>query len=147
DGPPVWTNLAVSGAPPSPRGGASALYDPSADRMIVYGGRDSTGQKNDSWALTLSGTPTWAPLAATAPPAPRQLVVTTRDASRNRLVLYGGYTSEAHWLSDLWMLALAGSPAWEEVPTTPGSFPFARYGAMHAYDPVRDRIVVYGGYD
>src|SRR5439155_18030071 len=48
-------------------------------------------------------------------------------------------------VSDVWALSLAGSPAWSALAPA-GSPPAARYGHTASYDPVRDRMVVFGGF-
>lgn len=45
-----WKLLAPQGTPPSPREGAMAVYDGVADRMVVFGGRD-TALRTDIWEL------------------------------------------------------------------------------------------------
>src|SRR5262245_3235693 len=51
----AWSSLATLN-PPSPRKGHTAIYDPVADRMIVFGGEGLNGQGqevlfNETWAL------------------------------------------------------------------------------------------------
>ena len=40
----------------------TAIYDPVRDRMVVFGGYDGNGNRNDVWALSLSGSPAWSEL-------------------------------------------------------------------------------------
>ena len=47
---------------------------------------------------------------------------------------------------DVWALSLAGSPAWTQLAAE-GTPPGGRYFHTAIYDPVRDRMVVFGGYD
>ncbi|TMQ69727.1 MAG: hypothetical protein E6K80_10795 [Candidatus Eisenbacteria bacterium] len=56
---PHWNPLTPAGSPPSERKGQSVIYDPVRDRIIVFGGVDASGKRNDVWVLSLSGTPTW----------------------------------------------------------------------------------------
>jgi len=47
----------------------------------------------------------------------------------------------------VWALTLSGTPTWTAVPTT-GVLPFGfLFGHEAVYDPGRDRMVVFGGYD
>ena len=56
------------GPGPSARWGAHAVYDPVADRLVVFGGSTGTGSTtNDVWALDLSGPPTWHELTPAGP--------------------------------------------------------------------------------
>src|ERR1019366_2427734 len=40
-GAPAWTQLSPAGAPPSPREHLSAVYDPTNNIMIIFGGVDT----------------------------------------------------------------------------------------------------------
>ena len=75
-----WNLLAPTGAKPAARGmnGTPGVYDPTSNRMIIFGGRDGRGQNlNDVWVLEnangLGGAPQWLELipngAAGSPPA------------------------------------------------------------------------------
>jgi len=57
-GTPQWTRLNPAGVGPSPRFAHSTIYQPGQDRVILFGGFD-VAFRNDVWALSLSGTPTW----------------------------------------------------------------------------------------
>src|SRR5439155_1672447 len=56
------------------------------------------------------------------------------------------FSSSVGVLNDVWALSLTGSPAWTQL-TPAGSPPSARDYHAAIYDPVRDRIVIFGGYD
>lgn len=142
-GSPIWTQLTPTGTPPSPRTQHSAVYDIQRDRIIMFGGYDGTLQ-NDVWALTLSGTPAWTQLApAGAPPSGRQEHTAIYDATRDRMVVFGGV--EGIYLNDVWELELSGA-AWNEL-NPQGTPPVARHAHTAVYDAGRDRMVVFGGYD
>jgi hypothetical protein len=145
-GTPTWTQLTPSGTPPSARGGHSAIYDPIRDRMVVFGGfLSSYDYVNDGWALSLTGTPAWAPLTPNGtPPSGRAGHCAIYDPVSDRMVMYGGY-SGSFLLNDFWALSLAGTPAWTQV-TPSGTPPSAPYFHSAIYDPVRGRMVVFGGY-
>jgi hypothetical protein len=147
-GTPAWIELTPTGTPPGPRLGYSAIYDPVRDRMIVFGGMDyrNFAVANDVWALTFAGTPAWVQLTPTGlPPNARQSQSAIYDPVRDRMVVFGGFDGQAQpaVLGDVWALTLAGTPAWSQiaVPWVP------REGHSAIYDPVRDRMVVFGGYD
>jgi hypothetical protein len=144
---PAWTELTPAGTPPSGRLGHTAIYDPVRDRMVVFGGSRANYPAlplNDIWALSLSGTPAWTELTpAGTPPAPRSHHTAIYDPVRDRMVVFGGFRSET---SDVWALSLTGSPAWTEIAPA-GALPTGRYYHTAIYDPVRDRMVVFGGID
>ena len=147
---PAWTQLTPSGSPPAARYDHSAIVDPVGDRMIVFGGStggllEPPGRVNDVWALGLSEPAAWTPItpAGTAP-APRQGHTAVLDPNGQRMVVFGG-RSDAGLLNDVWVLTLTGAPAW--IALTPaGSPPSPRYDHVAVYDPVGDRMLVYGGY-
>ncbi|MGH9433949.1 MAG: Kelch repeat-containing protein, partial [Terriglobia bacterium] len=76
-GIPSWAELTPSGTPPAPREDFAAVYDPTSDGMIVFGGDTCfTPRFNDVWVLYnadgVGGTPTWTQLSPTGvPPTPR----------------------------------------------------------------------------
>jgi hypothetical protein len=143
DGPPAWSRLTPGGGTPAPRSGAAAIYDPVRDRMIVFGGSDGYGNgQADTWALSLSGAPTWTQLASC--PAGQAHPAAIYDPIRDRLVVL----SDRHYQgnNDVWALTL-GSGVWTLLP--PGSQPVmpGRDLSGVLYDPDSDRMVVFGGYD
>jgi hypothetical protein len=141
----TWKLLATGGTPPSPRRGASAIYDPVRDRMLIYGGA-GPGPFGDLWALSLSGSPTWTQLMPTGgPPASRSGHSAVYDPVRDRMVVFGGQTGLTY-RNDAWALQLAGTPAWSSIAAT-GVPPELRSRHSAIYDSVRDRMVVFGGAD
>jgi hypothetical protein len=145
-GSPAWSALAPSGSPPAGRYGHTAIYEPVRDRMVVFGGSDGTGLRNDVWALSLAGSPAWSALTpAGSPPPARYAMTAIYDPVRGRLVV-SGRADDFSFFNDVWALSLAGSPAWSALAPA-GSPPSARYGHTAIYDPVRDRMAVFGGSD
>ena len=143
-GIPAWTQLTPTGTPPSPRSAHSAIYDPVRDRMVIFGERDGTANYNEVWALSLAGTPAWTQLTPTGTlPGARRLHSAIYDPVRDRMVVFGGFITGSYF-NDLWALSLAGTPAWEQLSPA-GTPPSVRYGHSANYDPVRDRMVVFGG--
>ncbi len=145
-GVPEWTELSPLGDPPSPRYGHSAVYDPMRDRLVVFGGYDGTQLLNDVWILTLSGTPTWSPLYVQGtPPSGRFGASAIYDPVRDRVLIFGGLDAQDA-RNDLWELRLSWDPRWTEIEPTE-TWPGSRYVHSAIYDPVRRRMVVFGGYD
>ena len=48
--------------------------------------------------------------------------------------------------NDVWALDLSGTPTWSHIATL-GTAPDSVVNAGAIFDPVRDRMVVFGGYD
>ncbi|MFN8483645.1 MAG: kelch repeat-containing protein [Anaerolineae bacterium] len=110
-GTPTWSRLAPVGAPPSARNGHSAVYDDATGQMLIFGGGDADGLRNDTWTLShangLGGAPTWRPLTpAGSAPASRVAASAIYRPASNRLVLFGGDTKVGS-LNDTWTLVNA----------------------------------------
>jgi hypothetical protein len=151
-GTPAWTQLTPSGSPLLRRG-HSAAYDPSSNRMIVFGGYDGSVH-NDVWVLTdangLGGTPGWVLLSPSGTaPAAREAHTAVYDAANNRLVVFGGRDGVGP-LNDVWVLTnangLGGTPTWAQLAPTGGP-PSARELAGATYDAGLNRMVLFGGRD
>jgi hypothetical protein len=143
---PQWSEVSPGGFAPR-RVGHSAIYDPVRDRMIVFGGLDSTGAPvNDVWALSFSGGTAWTKLAPSgAAPSPRCNHTALYDPIRDRMLIFGGWTGSGTWYNDAWSLSLGSSPAWDSLSAL-GPAPARRSFHSAIYDPVRDRMVVFSGY-
>ncbi len=141
--PMTWTQMVPLGGPPSAREGCALVYDPSGDRLILFGGYD--GQfLADVWSLSLTGTPTWTRLdPAGTPPLGRNHMQWAYDSNRDRLVVFGGFDGRS-LLGDLWTLDLAETPAWARL-TLSGFSPAPRREGVAIYDPAGDRMVIFGG--
>jgi hypothetical protein len=140
-GEPSWQLLVPAGQGPPACKFPSAIYDPVRDAMIVFGGYDGA-LHNDVWQLSLSGVPAWHPiLASGTPPSPRTRSSLIYDPIRDRVIVFGGTDDSLH--NDVWALTLTGSPAWQELVSV-GTPPSPRAGHAAIYDPVRDRMIVFG---
>jgi hypothetical protein len=143
---PTWSQLFPTGSIPPSRMNHVAIYDPVADRMVVFGGLSAPdgfccGETiNDVWALSLGGTPQWTPITpAGSEPGPRIAASAAYDPGRHRMLVYGGASSDT-----VWALSLDPGETW--TPLLPGGGPPGQRGGHTAiFDPDDDRMVVYGG--
>ena len=141
-GTPTWTDYSL----PHPRGtgGRVVIYDAHGSRMVVHGDEN----KNDVWTLSLTGPPAWTKLApgGTAPPE-RNYHTGVYDPLRGRMLIFGGEQSYPKpRLNDVWALSLGPNPAWSSI-TPLGTPPPVRARHAAIYDPVRDRMLIWGGSD
>ena len=139
----VWTPL----PPPAARSAAAAILDPLRDRLLVFGGEAVDGAKNDVWQLSLSGTPAWSLLdIAGTLPSGRYLHTAIYDPIRDRVIVFGGAAGVSETSShETWSLSLSGTPTWTLLAPL-GTPPVARTNHTAIYDPVRDRMLIYGGF-
>jgi hypothetical protein len=142
-GTPTWSRLEPDGTPP-PLAGHTAIYDPIRDRMLVFGGWDSPGHYvNDTWALSLSDTPTWSRLEPTGiTPSAQPGYKAIYDTVRARMVIFGGFSSGNPM--EAWELQLQNEPAWKRLDPS-GSPPSRRGGFAVVYETTRDAMWLYGG--
>lgn len=144
DGPSVWCRFATAGTAPTDLASPGAAYDPVRDRILVFGGWNST---SDVWSLSLGGTPTWSLLATSGmPPSARHGHAFVYDPVRDRMIVFGGDTDYGNPQNDVWSLSLSGTPAWTQLAPS-GPLPVPRSDLMSIYDPIRDRLLVFGGFD
>lgn len=149
-GPPEWNPVATTGAAPGHQVRHTMVYDASRDRLIYYGGL--LGDDNSSFptsypssrlrALDLS-TGIWTDLSNVRP-TPRHDLGAVYDPPRQRMVMFGGFNSNEGLLGDTWALPLFGAGAWMNL--TPSGSPPARSDYSAIVDPVRQRMIVFGGY-
>lgn len=143
-GTPTWSELTPAGTPPAARAQHGAIYDPVRDRMVLFGGSNGS-YLGDAWALSLSGSPTWTQLTpAGTPPSRRLGMSVVLDSARDRMLMFGGLSDIGTNLNrDVWALNLAGGTAWDSIEVAFG--PLGRHSQLAAYDPARDRLLVFGG--
>jgi hypothetical protein len=130
-----WT-AQTSVALPSARSDSSMVYNPAANRLVLFGGLDPTiNTLGDTW--TSSGT-AWV---AQTPPA-RSDASSAFDTAANALVLFGGLDVNSGALGDTWSFT---GTAW--IADATSSAPSARSVAAMAYDPNLATLLLFGGTD
>jgi hypothetical protein len=139
-GAPAWSPLPAAGTP-TPRAGLSAIHDVARDRMVTFGGEWS----NEVWALTLGGSPTWSLITPSGtPPMARNGHSAIYDPVEDRMIVFAGYRQNFTFTNEVWELRFTPSPAWTLLSPA-GTPPAARRGAATVYDPLRRRMLVFGG--
>ena len=140
----VWSQLPTPG-----RRHHTAIIDPVRDEMVLFGGEDP-GRRGDVWAFPLSGVSAWEPRPTGGISAqPRDSHSAVYDPVRKRMIVFGG-TGDSGGLSvslnSVIALDLTGLPTWSAVAPA-GTPPSPRSAHAAVYDPVRDRMIVFGGTD
>jgi hypothetical protein len=120
------------------------VLDTQRDRLVSFGGTDGA-YRNDVWTHSMVSGRGWDPMIVDGPvPPARRLHTGIYDPIGDRLIVFGGY--DDHVLGDLWQLSFSGTPAWSPLTATGGG-PSPRAGHLAIYDPVGERMVVFGGWD
>jgi len=159
-GTPTWTQLSPSGALPEGRDSASIVYDPTNNLLIQFAGitQDGATDANSVWVLSnangLGGAPMWKNIlhnGAKGAPPKRDGHVAFYDGANNRLVIFGGNANNPTGFpqyNDVWVLAnandVSGIPHWFQV-STPAPQPDGRTSPVSGYDPVNNRLIIFGG--
>ena len=156
-GAPSWTPLVPAGVPPAPRRTSVVVYDAANNRLIVFGGSEACGKRNDVWVLSNANglgpdTPTWTTLTPSGLlPAARGEMGSggVYDAGDNMLIIFGGKGDSADF-NDVWVLSnangLGGAPVWTQQSPVAGPPP-ARHAHTVTYDSVDNALMVIGGVD
>ncbi|HET9327540.1 MAG TPA: kelch repeat-containing protein [Candidatus Eisenbacteria bacterium] len=135
----AWTMAATASLN---RAGASAAWDPVNGRMLRFGGYDGANFLNDLWQFTVAGG--WTQLAPTGgPPSPRNAAGFLYDPIRSRMLVICGNAGSPP--NDVWQLSMGSTPTWSLVATA-GTTPPGRFAFSTIYDPLRDRVILFGGY-
>src|SRR2546422_4649056 len=140
----MWNTAAMG--QPSPRYRHTSIYDPAGQCMIVFGGTNGAGAfYSDTWRLSLTDSPAWTPLTPEGPTPPRRASHSAiYDPVRNRVLVFGGIGPNGGLvdLADVWSLSLSDT-TWSQLQPS-GEGPSARSSHSAIYDPVRDRMLIFG---
>ena len=155
----VWTDVSAAGSHPSARSQHGMVYEKSTSKILLFGGGRSDSASYDGTGITLSlgdtweydpATYTWTAQTVAAAPSARHDFGMVWDSSRNKAVLFAGMQIDIAGVSgvpkqDTWEWDPAAS-TWTER-TVQGGKPSQRYGHAMAFDGVRKKAVVFGGWD
>ena len=149
DAPHQAHPLAAPGEGPPRLWGATAVYDVRRGRIVYFGGAVGPGTStiNGAWALELWPVPRWERLLPSGtPPEPRMAHAAIYDPVRDRMIVTGGYPEAGSiWAyQGVYALEFGDSLRWTRLQLA-DSVSVDRTFASAVYDPVRDRMVLYGG--
>ena len=133
DGPLSFPEI-VSGG----RQSHAMAYDPVRQQVVLFGGRTSPADMNDTWVW--SGGDWTRPFVPFSPPL-RSGHRMVWDAARGEIVLFGGIISgQGTVYNDTWVW---NGETWTRK--SPANSPAPRTGFAMAYDAARQQVVVFGG--
>jgi hypothetical protein len=116
------------------------VYDSLHGVVILFGGRDDTGNLNDTWEW--NGTDWTRRLPPVSPPTRRGHAM-AYDTDKNVVVLFGGWgESEGGYLTDTWEW---DGTSW--LQRTPSQTPSKRSGHAMAYDGACHCVLLFGGHN
>jgi hypothetical protein len=129
-----WRLLAPSNRP-GVRAHAAMAQEATGD-LLLMGGQHVSVESGDTWRWNGSD---WALVATPVGPPARSHHMMAADRGRGRVVLFGGQTYLGGMFGDTWEWDGA---TWTQVATTG---PSPRVFASMTYDPVRGRMLLFGG--
>ncbi|MFH2005055.1 MAG: DUF4215 domain-containing protein [bacterium] len=112
------------------------VYDSDRQRLVLFGGYNSSGYLNDTWEFDGAR---WIETTPAGSPSPRVRYAMAYDPQRQRVVLYGGNDGTG-LLDETW--EYTGS---EWIQQTPGDAPRRRIFPAMVYDPGLQEVVLFGG--
>jgi uncharacterized protein (TIGR03437 family) len=137
-----WSRATTSSTIPSPRIDAPVAYDPAGKQLFMFGGLDSSGDRNDLWAFSVDNQQ-WTQINPSGQaPNPRHGHTATLDPLRRRVIVIAG--EGAGFFGDAWAYDIQAN-TWTQLSGN-SSGPDPRYGLSAIYDPKRDRIVISHGF-
>lgn len=129
----TFRKLRPGGRLPVARDGAAAIWDEANDRMVMFGGNQSSFQgfnvRQDTWELSFKTNemaPTWKELETNTDPPARWLAAFAVDPQSGVAVMFGG--QDAHdsmnlvFYDDVWLFDLASS-TWTQLEVDPDPNP------------------------
>lgn len=141
-----WERVTPSGDPPCRRSGHSAVWDSVQSKMYVFGGIWYVWQTvcygNDIWVYAPLEN-SWKQLTPEgAQPPARCGHTAVWDSSEEKMYVFGGAAGDSFWV-DLWAYS-PGDNVWEQLKPS-GTPPAGRTGHVAAWDPVAQKMYVFGG--
>lgn len=150
-----WESRTPTQGPPPERIWQNAVFDPTQNRMILYGGWNAqymcdiycpVRYNYDVWDFDLTAGARWSEREVDQ--YYRSNYSAVFDPVRERMIAFGGqtwaYGSLPYLRNDVIALPTQGDEQWIPIQPT-GTPPSARMGHTAIYDPVADRMIVFGG--
>lgn len=116
-----WMALAAGGGDPGSLAYHSAVYDPVAKRMVLFGGSPDRRTVTDAqWSLSLErGREAWVKIESPVAPGPRAAHSAAYDAEKNRMMVFGGCARtlrSCRYTNDVWEMDLTlGAEKWTAI--------------------------------
>lgn len=152
----IGTSAWTRGGPPA-RYSQSMFYDSATDSVFVLDGQHALTNTNfdDYWQtnnISSSTNLNWVPInVGGTHPKSRWGQSAAYDSTNNRVMMFAGSTGfPAPCMNDYWVMTYANNtgkkPTWTSVIPT-GTAPPVRTRHSAAYDPITNRLIVFGGFN
>lgn len=136
-------SLLTPTATPAQRYSHTACWDSTNNRMLVFGGYTST-YTNETWSFNSSEG--WVQYTPTPSVGPRFASSLVWDSQNQRALLYGGWDTVASGnTGELWQFTNAGGWLLLDPGTDQPSVAEIRDSHCAVWDPVNNRMLVFGG--
>lgn len=134
-----WVRVTTGANTPSGRRDHGAAYDVANGRVVLFGGRDASGARNDTWTYD-PALPGWVQSTPAQSPPARFGHRMEYDASFGvqAVIMIGGRDDSGRLLHDTWRWT--GSN-WQQLAPPPE----ARTQAAMTYDSGRQQLLLFGG--
>jgi hypothetical protein len=148
---PTWTLLSPQGVLPHDRIDHAAVFDPSGNRLVVYGGlvegdhSSATVQTQEHWILSLTGAPTWSEVRPSGAQPPRRWqAAMAADPTGQRMVVSGGFFEDDSYTNQIHAKSTTGEQLWQPIIPS-GTGPPGTAGHTIIVDTANHRLVMFGG--
>jgi len=132
---------------------SQGAQNPGLTTNTFRGTIDPTGDTAINYQLSIPPAtprviaPQWTQLFPIGGPGSRVLNSAVYVPATNEMIVFGGVSSSPSNFNDVWKLTNAngiGTPSWAQI-TPLGNPPAPRLEHSAAYDPITDRMVIFGG--
>ncbi len=138
----VWTPLRPAGAAVPRLSAHSAVWDPVGDQVLIFGGFGA--ERTDGlWAYHPANNR--LELLTPAGPTPRGRGYHSAVWTGDTMLLFGGVGGRFDLYEDLWSYD-PRSNTWTEIEVD-GPRPTGRFYQSAAWDPIDERLYIFGGFD
>lgn len=138
-----WMNLQPAGDVPPGRSDAGMAYDPTSEKVILFGGVDADFNcLSDTWSYD-PATNSWTKLATDGAPSARCGHGMAYDPHTKMIILFGGIDSQFTCYNDTWAFDPAAG-TWTQLHPV-GSSPSVRGRSALVYSADMDKLVLFGG--
>ncbi len=132
----TWTQMNPA-TKPSARSGHAMAFDSMNNKIVLFSGRDSVGNNDETWVYDVA-CDRWTQMNPATKPQGRFGYAMVYDSTNNKFILFGGGNAQT-WVYDL------ASDSWTQM--NPATKPSERSRHAMVYDSANNKVVLFGGDD